>query len=58
MKKVKLAEAKTIGFIMNDVKIEHRGGYYAKDKYSYYKYGYSNRSGSSSGAAKKRDLDD
>lgn len=57
MKKVKLAEAKTIGFIMNDVKIEHRGGYYAKDKYSYYKYGYSNR-GSSSSSAKKRDLDD
>ena len=41
MKKVDLAEANTIGFILNDVKIEHRGGYYARDKYSYYKYGYS-----------------
>ena len=43
MKKVELAEAKTIGFIMNDVKFEHRGGYYARDKYSYYKYGYSKK---------------
>ena len=42
MKKVELAEANTIGFILNDVKLEHRGGYYARDKYSYYKYGYSN----------------
>ncbi len=42
MKKVEIAEANTIGFILNDVKLEHRGGYYARDKYSYYKYGYSN----------------
>lgn len=43
MKKVELADATTIGFILNDVKFEHRAGYYARDKYSYSKYGYSNK---------------
>ncbi len=43
MKKVQLADVKAFGFIMNDVKHEHRAGYYYSDKYGYYKYGYSNR---------------
>ena len=37
MKKVELADANMIGFILNDVKIEHRPGAY---KYSYSNYGY------------------
>ncbi len=40
MKKVELSDVNAIGFILNDVKYEHRGVYYSKDKYGYYKYGY------------------
>ncbi|MBQ7688629.1 MAG: polysaccharide biosynthesis tyrosine autokinase [Clostridia bacterium] len=38
MKKIDLADANMIGFILNDVKMEHRAGYYGR----YGKYGYSN----------------
>ena len=42
MKKVELAEANMIGFILNDVKMEHRAGYGKYGKYGKYrKYGYS-----------------
>lgn len=39
MKKVEIADANMIGFILNDVKMEHRAGYYGKYSYSNYGYG-------------------
>ena len=57
MKKVELAEANMIGFILNDVKLEHRAGYYGRygkygkyGKYGYSQYGYG-KTGSAAAAA-------
>ncbi len=46
MKKIEFAKINMLGFILNDVKVKHRSGYYAKYKYQYsyqYGYGYSSK---------------
>ena len=40
MKKIKIADMNMFGFILNNVDIKKKAGYYSSYNYKYYKYGY------------------